>query len=168
MPERIFITGLPGSGKSSLVGEIVKELKIKAGGIATPEIRVKGTRKGFKIIDLETGREGVLASTDIKGKPRLGKYGVNIKDIDEIGIKAIENALENPRIKLLVIDELGAMEMLSKNFEIAVEKALDSKKNLLIVLHRRFVGRYRDKGRLFFLKEENREQTKKEIMRILK
>jgi len=52
----IFITGKPGVGKTSLVMEIIKELKLDAGGIIAPEIRNK-EREGFKIVDLSTGEE---------------------------------------------------------------------------------------------------------------
>lgn len=164
----VFITGLPGSGKSSLVQEIAKGLRIKAGGIATPEIRSGGIRRGFKIIDLASGKEGILASTDIRGRPRLGKYGVNIRDIEEIGVKAIENALENPEVKLVVIDELGKMELCSSKFEDVMEKALNSRKDLLIVLHRWFVNRYRNRGMVFVLTRENRDRVKEDILKLLR
>lgn len=163
----IFVTGLPGSGKSQLVQDVLRELGIRAGGISTPEIREGGTRTGFKIIDLLSGREGILASIEIKTKPRVSKYGVNLKDLKEVGIKAIENALKNPDVKLLVIDELGAMEMCAPEFEQAVERVLASNKNILVVLHRKFISKYKNRGKLFMLTRGNFDQVKRDMLALL-
>jgi len=165
MPVRIFITGQPGSGKSRLVQEIVQELGIRAGGIITPEIRKDG-RAGFRIIDIASGRQGILAAVDIKG-PRVSKYGVNLKDIEEIGVTAVKKALEDPEVKLIVIDELGKMELCSRAFRDVVQKALESDKDLLVVLHRALVGKYKKHGRVFILTTENRKDVKVHVLEIL-
>jgi nucleoside-triphosphatase len=91
--KNILITGKPGCGKTSLIIEIIKELNLPAGGFYTQEIREKGVRKGFKIISLD-GREGILARVNFKSPYKVSKYGVNIKDLEEIGIKSILEALE--------------------------------------------------------------------------
>lgn len=167
MPHRIFVTGLPGSGKSSLVMEIAKTLGIRTGGLSTPEIREKGFRTGFRLVDLASKKEGILASIHQETGPQISKYRVNLHDLENIGVKAIENAID-PEVRLIIIDELGAMEMVSKKFEQIIERVFDSKKNLLIVLHRKFVNKYKNKGRVFVLTWENREQIRKEILDILK
>jgi nucleoside-triphosphatase len=166
MPVKIFLTGQPGTGKSRLVQEIIKDLGIKVGGIATPEIRKNG-RIGFQIIDLMSGKSGILAAIGIAG-PKVSKYGVNIKDIEEIAIKAIENAILDPKVKLIVIDELGKMEMISKQFQKTVQKVLTSRKDCLIVLHRAYVRQYRTKGKIFTLTKENREEIKNQILNLIK
>jgi len=49
---KILITGLPGSGKTTLCRKIVQNLKgKKVCGILSEEIREGGERKGFKIIN---------------------------------------------------------------------------------------------------------------------
>ena len=166
MSKKIFITGLPGSGKSGLVREIIEELGIKAGGIITPEIREGGVRKGFKIIDLAGRKEGILSHTDLPG-PRIGKYGVNLRDIEDMGVRAIENALEDPEIKLLVIDELGSMELCSQEFKNLVGRVIDSDKDFLIVLHRNFVKKY-GRGQVFVLTRDNRRVVKERICELLR
>jgi len=166
MGVRIFVTGFPGSGKSSLVAEIIKELGVKSGGIVTPEIRESGVRKGFRIVDLASGKEGILSRVGLPG-PRIGRYGVNLRDIEEIGTEAIKNALEDPGTRLVVMDEVGAMEMISGKFRGIVEDALSSDKDCLIVLHRSFVDKYKGRGRIFFLDRRNREKVKKDILEIL-
>jgi nucleoside-triphosphatase len=168
MPHRIFVTGLPGSGKSSLVMEIAKTLGIRTGGLSTPETREKGFRTGFGLVDLASRKEGTLASIHRETGPQISKYKVNLHDLENIGVKAIENSLLDPEVKLIIIDELGAMEMVSKKFEQIIERVFDSDKDLLIVLHRKFVNRYKNKGRVFVLTWENRKEIRKEILDILK
>ena len=165
MGKKIFITGLPGSGKSSLVMEIIRELGVKVGGIVTPEIK-DHDRMGFKIVDIASGRTGILSRVDFSG-PRIGKYGVNVKDLEDIGVKAIERSINDPEIKLLVIDEIGTMEMVSEKFCSVVNRALNSEKDCLMVLHRNLVNKYKNMGILFFLDRKNRAHIKRKIIELL-
>ncbi|HIE30711.1 TPA: NTPase [Candidatus Poribacteria bacterium] len=128
MLKNIFITGNPGVGKTTLVHTLLKELDISAGGFYTQEIRVSGKRRGFKIITLD-GREGILASVDIRSPHRVGRYGVNLQDLEEIGVQSIVKALESRR--LIVIDEVGKMELFSELFQQTLLQALDSEKAVL-------------------------------------
>lgn len=66
----------------------------------------------------------------------MGKYTVNLEDLDEIGTNAIESALKDES-DVIVIDEIGKMELKSKNFEHAVLRALNSKKPVIGVIHRK-------------------------------
>ena len=128
MLKNIFITGNPGVGKTTLVHTLFRELNIPAGGFYTQEIRASGKRTGFKILTLD-GQEGVLASVDIRSPHKVGRYNVNMRDLEEIGVKSIVNALENH--SLIVIDEVGKMELFSKQFQKALLQALDSEKPVL-------------------------------------
>jgi len=67
MIKNIFISGKPGCGKTSLIMEILKELKLDAGGFYTSEIREEGIRKGFKITTLD-GKKGILAHLNVKSQ----------------------------------------------------------------------------------------------------
>jgi len=125
----IFVTGPPRSGKSTLIEKIIDELFKKGftvGGISTPEVREKGRRIGFKIIDLATGKWSWMAHTNISSPHRVSKYGVDLEAIQNIGVKAILSAVENA--DAIIVDEIGKMELFSKTFQEAVRKALDSSK----------------------------------------
>ncbi|MEW5995954.1 MAG: nucleoside-triphosphatase, partial [Candidatus Zixiibacteriota bacterium] len=64
MPNNFLMTGSPGSGKTSVVNLVVKNLSsrgFRAGGVYCPEIREGGVRVGFKMVDLMTGEEQLLA-----------------------------------------------------------------------------------------------------------
>ncbi|MBU4450368.1 MAG: nucleoside-triphosphatase, partial [Actinobacteria bacterium] len=91
--KNVFITGSPGSGKTTLFNEIVNGIKkIKPDlivyGFITKEIREKGDRVGFSIENFKNER-GILAHIDFKNGPKVGKYGINLKDFENIGIKTL-------------------------------------------------------------------------------
>ncbi|HAF71490.1 MAG: Nucleoside-triphosphatase [Acetothermia bacterium 64_32] len=131
---RIAVTGHPGVGKTTLVERVLGAVPLKAGGMITKEIRKVGRRVGFSVIDVGGGREGVLAHLHLTEGPRLGRYRVNLKDLEGIGAAAIERAVEE--CELVVVDEVGPMELKSPRFVAAVERALREAKNLLITVHR--------------------------------
>jgi nucleoside-triphosphatase len=134
---RVAVTGRPGCGKTTLIRRVVEALqgRMSIGGIYTEEIREGRARKGFAIVDLSSGRRGILAHTDLGSGPRVGKYRVNLKDIEEIAVPAIMEALRTK--ELLVIDELAPMELASPKFIEAVEAALASEKHLLFAVQQR-------------------------------
>ena len=63
----------------------------------------------------------------------MGKYHVNLEDLDNIGAQAIMQALE--KCDVIAIDEIGPMELFSQKFKQAVTKALESQKLVLAVVH---------------------------------
>jgi nucleoside-triphosphatase len=65
----------------------------------------------------------VLASVDITGRPRVGKYGVDLAALERVGVPALEAAAAAADV--VVVDEIGKMEMASDRFRQAVESALD-------------------------------------------
>jgi len=169
MIKNILITGPPGCGKTTLIMEVLKELNLNAGGFYTSEIKENGIRKGFKIISLDD-KEGILAHENIKGPCKVGKYRVNLKDLEEIGVKSILNALKK---KVIVIDEIGLMELFSEKFKKAVMSALDSENKVLGTIRLKphpfteEIKKRRD-TRIFYLKRENFPQIKKEIINFLR
>ena len=129
MKYNILITGPPASGKSTLVQELIKGKKVC--GITTPEVRKDGERWGFKVVDIKTGRQGILASIEIKPHV-VSKYGIDISDFDRIAIPAIETGIKT-KDSAIVIDEIGQMEMHSDNFRKIVLKALATKRVLATI-----------------------------------
>lgn len=132
----VFVTGRPGVGKTTVIRRTVEELDkmgYTCGGVSTPEIRIRGVRVGFEIIDLATNSRGILAHVDNPAGPRIGRYKVNLNDIRRVGVNAIEEAIKNA--DYIVIDEVGPMELLSRDFREAVLSAIKSRKPVLGVLH---------------------------------
>ena len=126
-----LISGHPGCGKTTLVRRLVDELRVPAGGFYTEEIRTHGRREGFGLTTL-SGETATLASVHIAGEPRVSRYGVNIAAMDDVATPAIERAIAAAR--LIVIDEIGKMELLSNRFRQAVLAALECGKPVLATI----------------------------------
>lgn len=131
----IVLTGRPGVGKTTLILDVISSLDGKAGGMITSEIRKCGHRVGFSVTDLATGRSGILAHIHQTVGRQIGRYRVCLDDLDAIGVAAIERAVADPSITLVVIDEIAPMELVSPKFVPAVERAVVCRKPLLISTH---------------------------------
>ena len=128
MAKVLLLSGKPGTGKTSLIKEAIDRVKIEAGGFYTQEIRSGGVRQGFKIITLD-GKEAILAHINISSPYQVSKYNVDIDSLNEVGISAIQQALKQN--DLIVIDEIGKMELLSLQFQEVVLQAIQSGKKVL-------------------------------------
>jgi nucleoside-triphosphatase len=136
MSRVLILTGAPGVGKTTLLTKTVDALKAKGisvGGMISHEVREGNVRVGFEILDLTTGRHGWLAQVTGQSGPQVGKYHVNLNDLDSIGTAAITQALE--KCSALAIDEIGPMELYSQKFKQVVAQSLASKKLVLVVVH---------------------------------
>ncbi len=128
---QIVISGRPGSGKTTLIKEIIKSLKLKWWGFYTEEVRVLDKRVGFRMV-LSNGETVDFASIYIKSPQKVGRYGVLVESLEEV-IRKIEVAdTEND---LLIIDELGKMEFKSKKFVDFVEKnILNGERSFIVTI----------------------------------
>jgi nucleoside-triphosphatase len=136
MGRTLLITGLPGVGKTTIVKQVAQTLGQRAGGFYTEEIRGPGGRKGFRLVTLPLGgRQAVLAHVDIRARNRVGRYGVDVATFDAVGVAAVREAVQSREV--VVIDEIGKMELFSGEFQGAVLKALSSSKIVLAtVMHK--------------------------------
>lgn len=128
MGKAILLTGNPGCGKTTLIERVISQLSTPVGGFYTQEIRERGVRKGFEIVTLD-GQRGILAHINIQSPKKVGKYGVNISALDTIAVASIQAAVAEQ--KIVVIDEIGPMEMLSERFCQAVMRTLESDTTVL-------------------------------------
>jgi nucleoside-triphosphatase len=119
----LLLTGAPGVGKTTVIRRAAERLAGRQlGGFYTEEIRVSGQRQGFRFVGFD-GSERVLAHVDIRGGPRVSKYGVDLAAVD-----AVADTLLAPRPDVVVylVDEIGKMECLSPHFVEAMRRLLDS------------------------------------------
>lgn len=167
--KNILVTGNPGIGKTTLVQKIADEIQGKVGGFYTRERQERGRRTGFEIVTL-SGKTGVLADVNLPGRYRVGKYGVNLKDLEDLAIPEIYETLEKGG--LVIIDEIGKMELFSGEFKNAVLTALDSKEPVLATIakhHNPFTDKIkkRDDVKILNMTEANRDSLKSEILNLI-
>lgn len=135
---KIGITGLPNAGKTYALLKVIEMLEAeggKVGGMLTEPIFKEGRRRGFWVTDWGTRERKVLASPEIQSKVNVGPHGVDIDALNDIGVAAVRRATEHADI--IVVDEVGKMEMESAEFVEAVKDALDSDKPVLLTLHKK-------------------------------
>ena len=118
-----MLTGRPGTGKTSLVKQVAVRMQGKAGGFYTEEVRSRGTREGFKLVTLD-GEEAMLAHVDINSPYRVSKYGVDIDALQRVGIPALQKTAKQSN--LVIIDEIGKMELFSAVFRETVSRMIES------------------------------------------
>ena len=128
MKQAYLLTGPPGVGKTTLIKEAITAIEQRAGGFYTREMRSQGVRQGFEIVTLD-GASAILASVDFHGPCRVSKYGVMADNLDNVGVAALRRATKECAI--VVVDEIGKMELFSPAFREAVLESLDSGKKLL-------------------------------------
>ncbi len=133
----IAITGEPGSGKTTCCEYLIKLLKqssyIVMSGFITKEIRDQSkTRIGFEIIKIN-GEKALLASVNEPTPYRVGKYFVKIENIDKLIVPEITNYLQG-KSNILILDELGKMELKSQKFQKSIEELLKLKSDSGIVI----------------------------------
>lgn len=172
---KIGITGLPGAGKTQALLKVIEMLEDdgkKVGGMITEPIMKRGRREGFYVMDWASKEKRVFASKDIVSKIMVGRYGVDVSALDEVGVKALQYATAN--CDVIVIDEVGKMEVESDGFVTAVKEALDADKPLLLTLHKKSRNpllqdiRRRDDVRILEVTQVNRNLLPYKIVKLLK
>jgi nucleoside-triphosphatase len=118
---RVLIEARPGAGKTTAVSrlsDLLREAGVPLSGFLTRELRETGRRVGFEI-ETFGGERGLLAHVDIKGPPRVGRYGVDVEAFERLALKALDSPAEEG---VVLIDELGKMELASERFGEAVRE----------------------------------------------
>jgi nucleoside-triphosphatase len=116
------ITGPPGSGKTTAivkVAEVLASRGVAVGGFYTREVREGGVRKGFEIVTIPEGETAWLALRGGVSRYRVGSYAVFPENLERVGLPKLEKAVGEG--KVLLVDEVGPMELLSERFVRSVE-----------------------------------------------
>jgi nucleoside-triphosphatase len=128
MKQVFLLTGQPGTGKTRIIKQAIAEMKGKTGGFYTEEIRNQGVRQGFRLVTLD-GQTATLAHINFSSPYRVSKYGVDVDSLDKVGVAVLNQAMRD--CDLVVIDEIGKMELFSVKFREAVSNILNSDNRLL-------------------------------------
>jgi nucleoside-triphosphatase len=137
----LLLAGRPGVGKTTILQAVVSRLGDQAAGFYTEEVRQEGRRIGFRLVTLE-GSSGWLARVDLRSRFRVGRYGVDLTFLEQAGVPALKQAVRER--KLVVVDEIGKMELFSDSFRAAVLEAVDGPAAMLGTVMARPTGWVRD------------------------
>ena len=185
---KIGITGLPRSGKSAvmekvlemLVDERTREIAMRGGqsdkpilgGMRTEPILEGSERLGYKVVDIVTGDEAIMAHKTIDSRLRVLGYGVDTQALESVAIPAIEYAKDN--CEVLVIDEIGKFAVESEAFVNVVRSALERDMPTLLTLHKKSRHpllqdiRRRDDGRILEVTPVNRALLPYKIHKLMR
>ena len=149
---KIGITGLPRSGKSGVLkktidmlieqrknvliskGEEIENYNI-VGGMTMEPLIENGERVGFECVNFQSGERGVIAHRNIDSRMRVLGYGLDLTELERVGVPAIEEAAS--RYEVLMVDEIGKFTVESDLFVRTVRAALEQDKPSLLTLHKK-------------------------------
>lgn len=172
---KIGITGLPGAGKTITLIKVIQMLEDEGkvvGGMITEPVLENNVRVGFYVMDWITKKKGIMAHKELDTNRRVGKYGVDIDTLEKIGVEAIKRATEEADV--IVIDEVGKMEVESKYFVDVVTDVMDNPKPIILTLHKKSRNpllqeiRRRDDIRILEVTPVNRNLLPYKILKLLK
>ena len=172
---KVGITGLPGAGKTQAlikVIEMLEEESLVVGGMVTEPIVENSKRVGFYVMDWKSKRKAVFAHIETESKFYVGKYGVNLESLDTVGVEALNDATKNADV--IVIDEVGKMEVESEKFVKAVKDAMEVDKPIILTLHKKSRNpllqdiRRRDDVRILEVTPINRNLLPYKIIKLMK
>jgi len=163
----VIVTGRPGVGKTTLVRRVVNKLHedgYNIVGFFCPEVRRGGRRIGFKIVSLDGKLEAWLAKTENCDGPRVGRYNT-CREAEDVARSVLERL---DKASLVVVDEIGPMELKLMGVREAILRILRSKKPGLFVVHERLSDReilslLRRHGNWYRVTVENRDALVDEV-----
>lgn len=115
MGKSLLLTGSTGIGKTTIIRKVADALGDRAGGFYTEELLAPGGRHGFKLTTL-SGKTVPIAHKDLKPPkyPQEGRFGVDTRALEKVGVRALEKAMEENRI--VVVDGINLVTLYSKRF----------------------------------------------------
>ena len=130
---RLLLEGRPGIGKTTVARrllQLLREAGVPVAGFTTGELRTGGYREGF-VVEAASGAREVLAHVDLPGPPRVSRYGVDLAAFERVALPALGAGPGG----VMVVDELGKMELASVAFRAAVVELLGRDVAVVATVH---------------------------------
>ncbi len=164
---KIFLTGQPHAGKSTLLHKVIENVQAK-NGFLSPAVMADGQRIGFDIVSAR-GTIVPLARINSSSRTRVSRYGVHVLAIDDLRSELLSIQPSD----LLYIDEIGQMEFLCPSFEKVLHQYLQSNNSFIGTLSAVYSNPVIDSIRsnpqytVIEITPENRDQVAKDIIKML-
>ena len=164
---KLFLTGNPGVGKTTLICAITERLEgIMCAGFYTEEKRQSGQRTGFRVVTLD-GQEGTLASLG-RQKPTVGKYSIHVEKFEKLVLHYLDPATMPADLYVI-----GKMELLSCQFKIRITELLAEPTNLLATISKKgngFIDQIKRRSDIEIVEvtRKNRDELPEELARKIK
>ena len=184
---KIGITGLPRSGKSAvmekvldmLIDERKREISMRGGssekpilgGMRTEPLLEDGERMGYKVIDLVSGEEGLIAHKNIDSRLRVLGYGIDIEELNRVALPP--STMPNTTAKSWSSTKSESFRW-NPTFVQAVRSALEVDMPTLLTLHKKCRHpllqdiRRRDDGRILEVTPVNRALLPYKIHKLMR
>ncbi len=127
----ILLTALPRTGKSTAIKKIINMLGFyNCGGFYTEEIRENNERVGFRINTL-SGKTAILSHVNIETSYKISRYGVDLDTFEAVCLNELEEAITDEKIKYIIIDEIGPMQLFSDKYKELLIRLLNCNKPII-------------------------------------
>jgi len=130
----VVLTGRSGAGKTTVMESIIERLREESApvaGLIQPARYLDGEKIGFEIRDLQTGKETLFAE---RVRREDGVFGMGYRFEEEGRLLAQEALSSIPRDSVLVVDEMGPLELRGKGHMGALQKAIAERPPILLLL----------------------------------
>jgi len=137
---KIILTGAKGSGKSTLVRELLRRSAWPAVGFFTEKVSAQNRIVGYKIHEIG-GRSRTFAHIAFKTQVRFEQFGVKPAVFDTFGIELLTRCAATG--KPFLIDEMGVMEQSAGRFCDYATEILNRSTCWLVVVQQRALDFWR-------------------------
>lgn len=110
---------------------LLRERGISLRGFVTEELREGRRRVGFAVETFD-GERATLAHVTFSGPPRVGRYGVDLEAFERVALPALAGVKDE---EVVVIDELGKMELASGAFRSVVADVFGGRASVVATVH---------------------------------
>lgn len=136
LAQKVFIiSGAIGQGKTVLIQQIEKELQSKSitvGGILSVRVVENEVTIGYDIVDILSRKSEVfLRISNDESLEKLGRFRIFPNGL-KFGVKAL-NSPEASLCKIIIIDEVGSLELENKGWANSITNILNTSSSHLII-----------------------------------
>jgi nucleoside-triphosphatase THEP1/uncharacterized protein YneF (UPF0154 family) len=149
--EIFIITGSVAGGKTTYTKKLIdvfRKNNLNVGGIISERVMNNSQTTGYDLVNIETGgKEAFLRQNEECGFETIGKFTICPKGL-ALG-KTVLRSLISAGNKIIIIDEVGLLELGNKGWADSINDLLaKSKNNLLFTVRDKYVNDVRNKWNL--------------------